>query len=123
MMIILAISLIARNKKQGSSKNPPIFEISGIPNLFGVSVYSFMCQHSIPSLITPISDKKRINMLLLFDYLLIYVFYALIGITAIFAFGPDKLQDIYTLNFQLIFLLLYEIKLIIQTCKLITEFF
>lgn len=100
MMVVLAISLISRNKKQGITKNPPIFELSGIPNLFGVSVYSFMCQHSIPSLVTPISNKKRLNMLLLFDYLLIYVFYALIGMTAIFAFGPDKLQDIYTLNFQ-----------------------
>lgn len=100
LMIVLATMLIVRNGKNGVRHSPPIAEISGIPNLFGVSVYSFMCQHSIPSLVTPIKNKRNLKWLLLCDYLLIYVFYALIGMTAVFAFGPDKLRDIYTLNFQ-----------------------
>ena len=29
---------------------PPSSRISGLPNLFGVCVYSFMCHHSLPGL-------------------------------------------------------------------------
>ena len=29
---------------------PPMARIGGLPNLFGVCVYSFMCHHSLPSL-------------------------------------------------------------------------
>ncbi len=30
--------------------HPPVMRIDGLPNLFGVCVYSFMCHHSLPSL-------------------------------------------------------------------------
>ncbi|CAG2111148.1 unnamed protein product, partial [Medioppia subpectinata] len=50
---------------------PSSLSISGVPNLFGVCVYSFMCHHSLPSLVTPINDKRRIFSLILTDYLLI----------------------------------------------------
>ena len=33
------------------------FNLKGTTTLFGVSVYSFMCQHSLPSLITPIRNQ------------------------------------------------------------------
>ena len=97
-MILLAIIHIFNST--GKKANPPIAKISGVPNLFGVSVYSFMCQHSLPSLVTPIKNKKSLSKLLAADYFLILVFYMLLGMTAIYCFSGDELKDIYTLNFQ-----------------------
>ena len=97
-MIVLAIIHIS--KTNGGEGRPPIAEVSGIPNLFGVSVYSFMCQHSLPSLVTPIRNKRSLSKLLAADYMLILIFYMLLGMTAIYCFQSDVLQDIYTLNFQ-----------------------
>ncbi|KAM6957430.1 transmembrane protein 104 [Aplochiton taeniatus] len=96
MMIILALIRIA---KGGGAGRPPVAQVSGVPNLFGVCVYSFMCQHSLPSLITPISDKKRVGTLVLADYVMILGFYALLSFTAIFCFDSSLLHDMYTLNF------------------------
>ncbi|XP_041364868.1 transmembrane protein 104-like isoform X2 [Gigantopelta aegis] len=94
IMIILAINKLAHHKGQG---RPVIADISGVPNLFGVCVYSFMCHHSLPSLITPIRDKSSLYRVLAMDYLLILGFYALLSFTGIFTFAT--IQDIYTLNF------------------------
>merc|ERR1712012_217835 len=65
---------------------PPSSSISGLPNLFGVCVYSFMCHHSLPGLVTPISNKKRLYSLILGDYCLILAFSFLLAFTGIFAF-------------------------------------
>ncbi|XP_072098395.1 transmembrane protein 104 isoform X2 [Mobula birostris] len=94
IMIILALIRISKGRGEG---HPQIANFSGIPNLFGVCVYSFMCQHSLPSLITPISKKKHMNTLVLVDYVLILAFYSLLSFTAIFCFS--NLKDMYTLNF------------------------
>jgi amino acid permease len=94
-MITMATIALIRGK--GSGK-PKAVVISGLPNLFGVCVYSFMCHHSLPALITPIRDKKRLFTLIFTDYILILVFYSLLSFTGIFTF--NNLKDIYTLNFQ-----------------------
>uniref|UniRef100_A0A8C5EII6 Amino acid transporter transmembrane domain-containing protein n=1 Tax=Gouania willdenowi TaxID=441366 RepID=A0A8C5EII6_GOUWI len=96
MMIILALIRIGKGSGEG---RPPVASLSGVPNLFGVCVYSFMCQHSLPSLLTPISDKKRVGALVLADYVLILGFYVLLSLTAIFCFDSARLYDMYTLNF------------------------
>ncbi|KAJ8254494.1 hypothetical protein COCON_G00211060 [Conger conger] len=95
-MIILALIRIGKGEGQG---RPPAASFSGIPNLFGVCVYSFMCQHSLPSLVTPISDKRRVGRLVLADYALILAFYSLLSFTAIFCFAGGDLRDMYTLTF------------------------
>ncbi|CAL8302258.1 unnamed protein product [Merluccius merluccius] len=96
MMIILALIRISKGRGDG---HPPAASLSGVPNLFGVCVYSFMCQHSLPSLVTPISDKRRVGTLVAVDYVLILCFYALLSFTAIFCFDNRLLHDMYTLNF------------------------
>uniref|UniRef100_A0A3B4ZNQ2 Transmembrane protein 104 n=1 Tax=Stegastes partitus TaxID=144197 RepID=A0A3B4ZNQ2_9TELE len=96
MMIILALIRISKGPGE---IHPPVASLSGVPNLFGVCVYSFMCQHSLPSLVTPISDKKRVGTLVFADYVLILGFYALLSFTAIFCFDSSLLHDMYTLNF------------------------
>ncbi|XP_043941096.1 transmembrane protein 104 [Protopterus annectens] len=96
--IMIVLALIRIGKGQGDG-DPPVAKLSGIPNLFGVCVYSFMCQHSLPSVVTPISSKKHINKLFLLDYFFILGFYLLLSFTAIFCFKSSSIMDMYTLNF------------------------
>ncbi|XP_024902895.1 transmembrane protein 104 isoform X3 [Pteropus alecto] len=96
IMIVLALVRIGRGQGQG---HPPLADFSGVRNLFGVCVYSFMCQHSLPSLITPVTSKRRLTRLVLLDYVLILAFYVLLSFTAVFCFRGDSLLDMYTLNF------------------------
>lgn len=93
-MISIAIHRIFANGQQG---HPPLADPSGIPALFGACIYSFMCHHSLPSLIVPVSDKSRIRSLISLDYILICGFYLCLALTGAFAF--ETLQDVYTLNF------------------------
>lgn len=96
MMIVLALVRIGKGK--GKHDTPPA-KFSGLPNLFGVCVYSYMCQHSLPSLITPMKNKSRITLLFIADFAVVMVFYALLSFTAIFTFPAGDLKDLYTLNF------------------------
>ena len=45
-MVALAIVRLTKNLRG----YPPVAELAGVPNLFGVCIYSFMCHHSLPSL-------------------------------------------------------------------------
>lgn len=95
-MIILTSIILALGQGKGS---PVTANLTGVPNLFGVCVYSFMCHHSLPLLITPIRRKeKSLYTVITSDYLLILFFYLLLSFTAVYTF--DDLQQIYTLNFQ-----------------------
>ena len=94
MMIVLAIMRLSKAEGQG---HPSVAEFSGVPNLFGVCVYSFMCHHSLPSLITPIKNKSNLYVMLGCDYVMILLFYLLVSFTGIYAFR--EVNDIYTLNF------------------------
>lgn len=93
-MIVLAIIKLSKGQ---SSAHPEVVKLSGIPTLFGVCVYSFMCHHSLPSLVTPIRKKGKIYSFLAADYVLILFFYLLLSFTGVFAF--KKVKDLYTLNF------------------------
>uniref|UniRef100_A0AAG5CTZ9 Amino acid transporter transmembrane domain-containing protein n=1 Tax=Anopheles atroparvus TaxID=41427 RepID=A0AAG5CTZ9_ANOAO len=76
---------------------PKRADINGIPYLIGTCIYSFMCHHSLPSLLTPITNKGRLKSLISLDYVLIVGFYLALALTGIFAFADIK--DLYTLNF------------------------
>ncbi|GAM20947.1 hypothetical protein SAMD00019534_041220, partial [Acytostelium subglobosum LB1] len=114
LMIILSIIFIASG--QGAKAGTlPMFEISKLPQMFGVSIYAFMCHHSLPSIITPIKKKNRTSLMMLADFSSIFVAYVLLCITAVFAFGdvtnptctpattdtfiPCTIQSLYIYNF------------------------
>ena len=96
LMIVLACLRLA-NRSSDELGHPPVADLSGIPNLFGACIYSFMCHHSLPSLVTPISPKRHIYRLFTSDYIIVAGFYLLLSFTGIFAF--PVLNDLYTLNF------------------------
>ena len=58
IMVGLSIKQLSQGKGQG---HPPVANIAGVPTLFGVCVYSFMCHHSLPSLLTPIRSKRGLH--------------------------------------------------------------
>ena len=97
MMIVLAITDIAMGEK--ASHPPPAANFEGFPVLFGVSIYSFMCQHSLPGMITPMKTKKNVLWMTFADFSLILFSYLLLTYTAAFRFSTSTLKDIYTLNF------------------------
>lgn len=93
-MIAIATKMLITDGPKG---HPTAVQFTGLPSLFGACVYSFMCHHSLPSLLTPIRDKRSLGKLLSYDYFLIATFYILLAMTGIFAFV--HLEDLYTLNF------------------------
>ncbi|XP_071813718.1 transmembrane protein 104-like isoform X2 [Apostichopus japonicus] len=97
LMILLACVVIFEGK--GSGKPEMVGQFKYIPSFFGVCVYSFMCHHSLPSLITPVQPKSHLTTLVLSDYLIILSFYMALCLTAIFCFSEDALLSVYTLNF------------------------
>ena len=96
-MISLAIRKIIVN--DGEKVSPSAFEIKGLPELFGITVYSFMCQHSLPGMVTPMRSKRRIYELVAFDFVLVMVFYTLLAYTGAFSLAASQMQEVYSLDF------------------------
>ena len=94
IMLVLASWRFVDGRADGT---PPAGDWAQVPNLFGACIYSFMCHHSLPSLIAPIRQKVRLRFALGLDYIGIALFYLLLAMTGAFAF--HHLQDLYTLNF------------------------
>ncbi|XP_033221519.1 transmembrane protein 104 homolog isoform X1 [Belonocnema kinseyi] len=94
IMIVYALRRIIVDGPQG---NPSPVNLSGVPGLFGACVYSFMCHHSLPALVAPISNKTTLNKSLAVDYFIIAFFYLILAFTGAFAF--EKLDNLYTLDF------------------------
>lgn len=78
--------------------HPPKANFAAIPFLIGTCIYSFMSQHSLPSLLVPIKDKQKIAKIVSYDYFLVGLLYLVLALTGIFAF--KHLEDLYTLNFN-----------------------
>lgn len=90
--------LILQASEPAVIPKPPLVRAQGIPNLFGVCVYAFMCHHSIPGLVTPIRNKKNIILRVFIPlFLCVLSFNLLLSGTAVAAF--DEIKDLYTLNF------------------------
>lgn len=107
-MIVLSIVWIATHGVHWGDVR--WFSVTGAPKMFGVAIYSFMCHHSAPSLVTPIARKDRLKPMLLVDYMAILCVYASMAILAELAYAgarstscddsyPCAIQPIYTQNF------------------------
>ncbi|CAG9786291.1 unnamed protein product [Diatraea saccharalis] len=94
IMISMALRLLC---VRGPAGHPGAFSFSGLPQLFGACVYSFMCHHSLPGLVSPIRGKNHLGLHFALDYCLITAFYLLLAFSGAFAFA--HLNDLYTLNF------------------------
>ncbi|KAJ8919684.1 hypothetical protein NQ315_006212 [Exocentrus adspersus] len=93
MVTLASVRLI----KYGQEGYPGLVNLREVPALAGSSVYSFMCHHSLPALMAPISNKQNIMRKVSFDFFLICSFYLLLCMTGSFAF--EHLDVLYSLNF------------------------
>ncbi|CAJ0935607.1 unnamed protein product, partial [Mesorhabditis belari] len=94
LMIFLASLQLATD---GAAASPPPVNLHGFGSLFGVTVYAFMCHHSLPSLVTPMSSKSRLFPGMTGVYSIVLLFYFTLSVTGAFAF--KHVEDVYTLNF------------------------
>ncbi|KHJ80906.1 hypothetical protein OESDEN_19414 [Oesophagostomum dentatum] len=88
-MIVLASSQMLTN---GPAVIPPAANIHGFGSLFGVAVYAFMCHHSLPALVTPMSSKSGVYAKLFCIYLLVLCFYLTLSLTGSFAFAHVQVR-------------------------------
>eukprot|EP00730_Choanoeca_flexa_P002519 TRINITY_DN11078_c0_g2_i2.p1 TRINITY_DN11078_c0_g2~~TRINITY_DN11078_c0_g2_i2.p1 ORF type:complete len:466 (+),score=55.88 TRINITY_DN11078_c0_g2_i2:191-1588(+) len=96
LMIIIAIIGLAGTQVFTPPEPVPepesvsVADIKNLPALFGVSIYSFMCHHSLPSLLTPMTRKSTLNTVMVADFALILGFYCLLCFTAVFRFQGES---------------------------------
>jgi len=124
-MIILSIIRMA-DGKMAKLNNLRYLHFQELPNLFGTVVYAFMCHHSLPSIITPVEDKRNIAMIMAFAYCFVIFVYSTLDYLTVLAFGdpcatcyngdPCEIQSIITdtftdfgVKFIAIFLTLYPV--------------
>jgi len=94
---IMIIWSLQKLSSDGPKGDHVMVKISALPALFGGCIYSFMCQHSVPSLIQPVSNKQKFLNLLPYNYAQISIFYLFLSMTAVWTF--KNVEDLYTLNF------------------------
>ncbi|XXQ34340.1 Amino acid transporter transmembrane domain-containing protein [Plasmodiophora brassicae] len=97
LMISFAI-VRATTVSRDISRTVNMFSLPDIPVAFGACVYSYMCHHSVPGIISLIKNKARLVAIFAWDYVLITMVYMTLCITAVVAFGSHQ-KELYTLNF------------------------
>ncbi|KAI9907280.1 hypothetical protein PsorP6_004729 [Peronosclerospora sorghi] len=100
LMIVLASVGIARGHGRNVTDVISYEKPYNIATFFGVCIYSFMCHHSIPGLITPITDKTQVYVVLASAFMAVLSVYFVLCISAAFRFLPESVEDVYTLNFK-----------------------
>ena len=82
VMVALALArILSAGEPAGGRGHPPAVNVREAAALAGVCVYSFMCHHSLPSLLTPIADKRRLALLLSAVFGAVLTFYVLLSVT------------------------------------------
>lgn len=99
-MVILSIVYIGDHKDEEPviKEQVPLFVGHKLPFMFGTSIYAFMCHHSLPSIVTPIENKKRLFWMFFGDFLFILAVYVGVCLAAVFAFGAS-IQSLLTFQF------------------------
>ncbi|CAL8072815.1 unnamed protein product, partial [Calicophoron daubneyi] len=91
-------NILTSSMSNSSIPNPPLARIQGIPTLFGVAVYVFVCHHSLPGVITPIRNKQQlIRRIFIPLFICALAFNLLLAGTGSAAF--EEIKDLYTLDF------------------------
>ncbi|TMW60416.1 hypothetical protein Poli38472_000458 [Pythium oligandrum] len=100
LMIVLAVIGIARGEGRSAEEVIAYEKPTNIATFFGVCIYSFMCHHSIPGLVAPITNKAKVGKVIAWAFLAVLSVYLILCVSATFRFKPDEIDDVYTLNFK-----------------------
>lgn len=83
VMITLTVQRLLDSSLPHNS--PRTVVLGGFPSLVSSCVYAFMCHHSLPSLLSPISDKSRLQQSLAADYFIVLCFYLTLAVPGEFS--------------------------------------
>lgn len=100
LMIVLAVIGIARGQGRSVADVVSYEKPANVATFFGVCIYSFMCHHSIPGLVAPITDKTKVGTVLAASFVAVLSVYFVLCSSATFRFQPEAVEDVYTLNFK-----------------------
>ncbi|CAI5717497.1 unnamed protein product [Peronospora destructor] len=100
LMIVLASIGIAQGHGRSVTDVVSYEKPRNVATFFGVCIYSFMCHHSVPGLVAPITDKRKVRAVLAAAFVAVLSVYFVLCVSAIFRFQPEDVEDVYTLNFK-----------------------
>ena len=65
-----------------------------------MTVFTFMCHHSIPSVIIPLADKGKTLKVVLVDYIIVLLYSSVMVFTAVINKPASQINPLYSLNFS-----------------------
>lgn len=65
-----------------------------------MAVFAFMCHHSLPSVILPLTDKRKTLQVVLVDYVIVLLYNGIIVFSAVLNKPASAISQLYTLNFS-----------------------
>lgn len=112
MMMFFMVRWLIRQDKDVESRPIPLFNLDGIPDLFGNSAFIFMVHHSIPGLVFPLKDQRHAPRAVAGAFFTCYVVYLVLCLLALWAFDeetwtscpntpshPCDIQTLFNMNF------------------------
>ena len=63
-------------------------------------VFAFMCHHSLPSVILPLTDKTKTLQVVLVDYVIVLLYNSIIVFSAVVNKPASAISQLYTLDFS-----------------------
>merc|ERR1711920_626595 len=100
LMIVIAFAGIMNGSGRSAHEVVEYEHPLSIPKFIGVAIYSFMNQHSLPGIITPINDKSRVHAVVGVAFVFVLAMYLALSTSSTFRFQPTEIYDVYTLNFK-----------------------
>ena len=65
-----------------------------------MTVFTFMCHHSIPSVILPLADKRKTLNIILVDYIIVLLYCSTVVFAAVINKPASEISPLYSLNFS-----------------------
>ena len=108
IIAICVVQMLSRREDRNWTGFARQHDFNAVLPLFGVSTYSFMCHHSLPSLLDPMLSSgsaeqlsfKRLRGPVAGALLCCLAFYLLMNCTVALRWQASAIEDVITLNFQ-----------------------
>jgi len=99
LMILLTVLDIA-NGNRVPTDQLILWDTAKAKELLGMAVFAFMCHHSLPSVILPLTDKRKTLQVVLVDYVIVLLYNGIIVFSAVLNKPASAISQLYTLNFS-----------------------
>merc|ERR1719171_3385309 len=93
MMTFMLRWMVRNDFKKMTSRSIPIWNMAGIPSLFGNGAFTFMVHHSIPGLVFPLQNQGSAPRAIAGAYIASFVIYFFLCLLALWAFGHEQYES------------------------------